>query len=225
MQFEDIIQYFTDLGGQLITSRESFHSKLLNTDTFIFDWDGVFNRGEKMDHGGSPFSEPDSMGTNLMRLSYYLKFGKFPKIGIMTGAQNEGAQYLAKREHFDFVVRGITDKNRALQLLLEKCSLKPEKALFVWDDIIDLPVAKWAGTSIQVRRKENPLLNDFAVQNRCVDYVTASRGGEYAIREIANLFLSAMGNATASINHRMSYSGTYQEYFTKRNAGETIHIR
>jgi 3-deoxy-D-manno-octulosonate 8-phosphate phosphatase (KDO 8-P phosphatase) len=225
MQFEDIIQYFTDLGGHLITPQDTFHSKLLNTDTFIFDWDGVFNRGEKMDHGGSPFSEPDSMGTNLMRLSYYLKFGTLPKIGIMTGAQNEGAQYLANREHFDFVIRGITDKNLSLQLLFEKFALQPEKVLFVWDDIIDLPVAQWAGTSIQVSRKENPLLNKFAIQHGCVDYVTASRGGEYAIREIANLFVSAMGNASTCIEHRMSYSDTYQKYFTKRNAGKTVQIR
>jgi 3-deoxy-D-manno-octulosonate 8-phosphate phosphatase (KDO 8-P phosphatase) len=225
MQFNEVIEYFTELGAKLHISQNEFCSKLEQVDTFIFDWDGVFNKGIKMNQVGSPFSEPDSMGTNLMRFSYYLKFGTLPKIGIMTGAQNEGALYLANREHYDFIIRGFTDKNEALKLLLKEYQISSEKSLFVWDDVLDLPVAKWAGTSIQIARQENPILNDYARLSGCVDYTTSTPGGKYAVREISNLYLAANGNGHACIENRMAYNNLYRTYLTKRNAGIPVQIR
>lgn len=224
MQFNEVVRHFSDLGAKLFISRKKLCAKLEKVDTFIFDWDGVFNEGIKINQAGSPFSEPDSMGTNLMRFSYYLKFGTLPRIGIMTGAQNEGALYLANREHFDFIIRGFTDKNEALSLLLKKYQIPSKKALFVWDDVLDLPVASWAGTSIQVSRNASPVLNEYAIMNNCVDYVTSAPGGKYAVREISNLYLAAMGNGKECIENRMQYNDLYRTYLSKRNSGVPIQI-
>lgn len=219
------MQHFLDKGAELHIPAEDFLEKLKGIRNFIFDWDGVFNRGIKMDPAGSPFSEPDSMGTNLMRLSCYLKHGMIARMGILTGAQNEGAYYFAHREHFDMIIRGYKDKNTALRMLLGQFELDRDATLFAWDDILDLPVAAWAGVSIQVRRDANPVLNSYTKQHGLADYTTAFPGGSYAVREISELFLSAQGNSAACIEARMQYSQTYQDYLALKQETGTAEIR
>ncbi len=224
-QFEEVLEYFLAHGAKLYIPVPDFRVKLQNVRNFIFDWDGVFNRGIKMDPAGSPFSEPDSMGTNLMRLSVYLKTGEIPRMGILTGALNKGAQYFAGREYFDFMIRGYKNKNVALEKLVEKFDLLAGESLFAWDDILDLPVARWAGVSIQVRRDATPVFNGFAAERGLVDYQTANPGGAYAVREIAELFLTAWENHEECIQHRMDYSATYQAYLAEKAKRKVLEIK
>ena len=72
---EDI---FTSNGGKFITPTSSLKYKLSNIKAVIFDWDGVFNSGEK---GGFPssFNEVDSMGINMLRFGYFIMLQAFPK--------------------------------------------------------------------------------------------------------------------------------------------------
>ena len=225
MQFEMTLAYFLEQGARLYISGREFREKLQAVHHFIFDWDGVFNKGVKMDQDGSPFSEPDSMGTNLMRLSCYLKTGEVPLMGIMTGAYNRGAMYFAEREHFDFMVRGYKNKNVALKLLLDNFGINARESLFAWDDILDLPVAKWAGLSIQIRRDANPLLNRFAAEECLVDYQTAFPGGSNAVREISELFLAAQGNSAECIHARMNYTGMYKTYLEAKTKRKVLEIK
>jgi len=98
----NVYEKFKEINGQFITEPKLIASKLSNIKAFIFDWDGVFNSGDKQANGGSSFSEVDSMGTNLLRYSFFLKNNRLPICGIISGEKNESAFYFSSREGFDF---------------------------------------------------------------------------------------------------------------------------
>ena len=74
----------------------------MNIKAFIFDWDGVFNNGQKNANSSSNFNETDSMGTNLLRYSYFLTNGVLPITAVISGEKNEAAFYFCERECFKF---------------------------------------------------------------------------------------------------------------------------
>jgi len=94
---------FTELGGTFSRPFAEFKDRLSKIKAYIFDWDGVFNDGVKTVQGGSPFSEIDSMGTNMLRFGHWMKTGELPFVAVITGEENPTAQYLAQREHFHSV--------------------------------------------------------------------------------------------------------------------------
>src|ERR1043166_618462 len=86
--------------GNFITPEKKVKEKLKHIKAILFDWDGVFNNGQKTSNGGSAFSEVDSMGTNLLRYSLYLRNGKMPVTAVISGEKNETAFYFCNREGF-----------------------------------------------------------------------------------------------------------------------------
>jgi len=207
--------------GSFISSVDTIQSKLKNIKAFVFDWDGVFNNGIKDNEGTSPFNEVDAMGTNMLRFNYYLQTGRNPIVAIISGEQNKAAKTLGKREHFHAVYSGIKFKVDALQHLSRIFGIKPEEIAFVFDDVLDLSVAKICGLRIMVGRQANPLLIDFAVQRNMVDYLTACSGHEHAVRETAELITGLSGHYNETLEHRMDFSNTYQRYLKDRNITET----
>ena len=75
---------FTNSGAEFLISYKEISKKLETIKAFIFDWDGVFNSAEKNESRSSNFNEADSMGTNLLRFSYYLKNKKIPFTAIIS---------------------------------------------------------------------------------------------------------------------------------------------
>ena len=65
---------------------------------------------------------------------------------------------------------------------------------FIFDDVLDLEVAKLSGLSFLAGRKSNPLLTDYIKQKNICDYISAFSGGRYAIREICELIIGISGN-------------------------------
>ncbi len=96
----NIENIFTGLGGIFCRPFAEIESRLSKIKAFIFDWDGVFNDGMKSAVGGSPFSEVDAMGTNMLRFGYFLKNKSMPKVAILTGEENPAAAFLGNRECF-----------------------------------------------------------------------------------------------------------------------------
>ncbi len=203
--------------GQFIIAPELMREKLDQVKAFVFDWDGVFNNGMKDENGSSPFSEVDSMGTNMLRLNHYLRTGKTPVTAIITGEKNKAAFSLAEREHFNAVYYGIRHKATALAHLCLTHHLAPGEVAYIFDDVLDFSVAAACGLRIMVQRTCTPLLSGFAVEHDLVDYLTASDGGRHAVREFSELMLGISGQYNETITHRMHYTETYQQYLKKRN--------
>ena len=66
------LKVFENNGGKFLISEALLISNLSRIKAFIFDWDGVFTNGEKDHELQSRFNEVDSMGTNLLRFSFFL---------------------------------------------------------------------------------------------------------------------------------------------------------
>jgi 3-deoxy-D-manno-octulosonate 8-phosphate phosphatase (KDO 8-P phosphatase) len=215
---EEIQQLFENQGGEFISSPSFIAKKLKTIKAYILDWDGVFNSGTKDESNSSPFSEVDSMGLNMLRLGYWLGNNKeLPRMAIITGENNKTAIKLAEREHFNHIYFSFKNKAVAFDHLLETYQLMPEEIAFCYDDVLDFPIAKKCGLKFMVGRKGSPLLRKYAIENQYCDYITGQTGGEFAVREIAELILGLLGQYETAIKERTDFSKLYTDYLTQRN--------
>ncbi|MDT8308172.1 MAG: hypothetical protein RQ866_01485 [Bacteroidales bacterium] len=217
----NVEQLFRTHGGIFPQSYEGFVEKATKIKVLLFDWDGVFNNGQKTGERHSSFSEPDSMGVNLLRYGLWITNSqKLPVSAIISGAENNMATYYAKREHFHNVFTGIKNKNSVVEQLINSYQLKPEEIAFFFDDIIDLPVASQAGLRFFISRNGGHLLNSYVINHELADYIPASTS--YPLRECCELFLGALGIFNEVVEARIHFEGAYNEYWTARNLIETI---
>ncbi len=209
---------FSTAGGKFWTTPKALQQKLSKARAIIFDWDGVFNNGSKSDSSGSPFSEPDAMGVNLLRFSFWLSRHQIPPTAILSGEENRSGLFLAKREHYASVYFKSTDKIKSLYHFLNAHQLSAEEVIFVFDDILDLSLAAVCGVRIQVNRKASPLFNQYVTAHRLVDYVTAQEGSHFAVREACELIMGLNGTFDQALHERMMFSDHYKEYLAARQA-------
>lgn len=186
---------------------------------YLFDWDGVFNNGVKTEQGGSPFSEVDAMGTNMLRFGHWLKNEKLPTVGIITGEDNPSALYLAEREHFHSVYFKSKNKLIAFDHFLKANQLQPHEVAFVFDDVLDLGVAEKCGLRILVRHRAAPMFLNYSIKNEIVDYITAN--DDHGVRETCELILSTMDVYDQAIHYRSHFHENYKNYLTIRQSVET----
>lgn len=206
--------------GQFHTSYIQMEQKMKQIKGYVFDWDGVFNNGQKDQNGTSPFNEIDAMGTNLIRFGHFLKTGKLPVFIIISGEHNSAAQTLAKREHFNAVYSGFKFKSDAMDHCCQHHALTPENFAFAFDDVLDFSLAQKTGLRMMVHRSCNALLHEFAAENHLVDYTTKNSGNKHAVREISEVLLTLQGNFKETISERMNFSNVYKQYLQHRNSIE-----
>jgi 3-deoxy-D-manno-octulosonate 8-phosphate phosphatase (KDO 8-P phosphatase) len=209
-------QKFVKLGGIFLTPAKRISSSLSDIKAFVFDWDGVFNDGRKTSETDSTFSEIDSMGINLLRFDYWLRKRQIPRIFIITGMKNQAATEFSKREHFDGIFLNVKNKREALESVCSNYKIGANEVAFIFDDVLDINVAKMTGLSFFVGRKSNPLLTDYIKQNKICNYITAFSGEDHAIREICELSIGLSGDYNRTIELRIQFKGEYEEYLEKR---------
>lgn len=212
---ENISDLYKTIGGEFLTAPEELAGKLKNVKAFLFDWDGVFNAGEK-NGGSSSFNEIDSMITNMLRFSYFIQNKSLPKTAIMSGEKNETSFFFAAREHFDGCYFKIKHKTDALTHFCAIYNLKPEEVCFVFDDILDLTIAKVAGVRVCISRKAGLLFNEYIKKNKLADYMTGTYSGEFALREACEMLLGISGMFDECIDRRVTYDDIYQQYLMAR---------
>ena len=214
----DLIHLFEELGGEFISPSSLFAEKWSKIKAIVFDWDGVFNTGIKGHETTSHFTEADSMGVNMLRFSMWLKNDhKQLTTAIITGQNNVSAMHFAKREHFDAIYMGRKNKSDALSQFLETYSLKAEEVLFVFDDVLDLPVAEKVGLRIMINRYASPLFYHHVKTEGLADYITFNEGGENAVREMCELLIGVNENYSEVMAKRSAYQGNYESYLNDRN--------
>lgn len=208
--------------GEFVTPLPEIAKKLENIKAYLFDWDGVFNGGIKGVNVHSSFAEADSMGTNLLRFGSYLKNNSIPLMGIITGQNNSSAVTLAKREHFQVLFHSLVDKKSALEYIEEHYKIDRKDILFVFDDVIDLPIAKECGLRFFVKRTPFSFFEDYVKEKKMCDYITLNTGSDFAVREICELILMLSENFNKTIEERVRFSNTYAKYLEKRNSLDTL---
>ena len=217
---ESVESIFTEMGGIFCTPAPKLKEKLAGIKAYIFDWDGVFNNGSKNESGSSTFSEPDAMGTNLLRFNYWMSHQQLPVTTIISGEKNELSFQYAKREHLHAVYFKIANKIEALNHLRQEHNIKPEETAFVFDDVLDLSLAKVCGVRILVNRRANPLFKNYVVSHGLADYITANESGNFAVREACEVMIGLNGDFNAVVTHRASFSSEYRNYLENRQKTE-----
>lgn len=212
---------FIDAGGQFLSDSALITHKLRGIKAFIFDWDGVFNNGQKNLDGSSNFSEVDSMGTNLLRFSHFLIHGKLPLTAIISGEKNDTALYFSKRECFDYSFFKTPHKTDALTYICQQENIKPSEVAYFFDDVLDLSIAEVCGLRMMVNRKANPLFVEYCIKHKLVDYLTGAEGGFYAVREATEVLTGLNGNFDAVIKERTQYTQSYSNYIQQRRLVKT----
>jgi len=215
-------EHFENIGGTFITPADQLKEKLSKIKAYIFDWDGVFNNGSKVGDEGSSFAEPDAMGVNMLKLDYWLRNGNLPHTFIVTGEENKSAQFLAKREHMNAAFYRCKFKVRALDRICNENNITPDEIAFVFDDILDVELARSCGVSFQINRKANPLFNQFLEDSKACDYRTGTTGGNGGVREVCELIIGLIGSLPNAIETRIEFTGDYTKYLNERNEIETV---
>ncbi len=206
-------EIFSTLGGRYIVPPSQLREKLMSIKAILFDWDGVFNHGEK-GQIPSPFNEVDSMGINMLRFGYFMITGHIPYTAIVTGETNHTAFHWATREKLNDVFFQAKHKVDIIKHLEKESGIAAHEVLFVFDDILDLSLSKVAGARFLVNRKSNPLFIDYCVRHGLCDYITFSPGNEYAIREISEVVLDSLGMFDKTIDERMLFNGIYSDFLS-----------
>ena len=209
MELIELEDHFNTAGGQFISSAFTMQKKLEHIKAFVFDWDGVFNDGSKLSTTGSGFSEVDSAGLRILRYAYFLKNQQNMPLAIITGAENPSAKWLLEKQNGNALYQKAIDKNVALQHFCNKHGLKPAEVCFVYDDIIDLKIAKQCGLKFCIGRLANPLFMNYVEENDLADYITASQGNEHGVREVCELLVGLYGNYNLCIDSLLRNDPSY----------------
>ncbi len=217
----NIESVFTEIGGVFLSDTEQITLKLKGIKAFVFDWDGVFNNATKNENKSSTFNEADSMGTNLLRFNYFLHNNKMPACAIISGEKNEMAFYFSNREHFSSSYYKVADKIIALEHFCNANNINKNEVCYMFDDVLDLSIAKVCGIRILINRKANPMFKNYVIKNNLADYITAHESGNFAVREASEMLIGLTGTYNEVMEHRTSFSPIYKDYITQRQAAPT----
>ncbi|MBN1823590.1 MAG: HAD hydrolase family protein [Endomicrobiales bacterium] len=149
------------------------------------DVDGVLTGGEiiMFDTGGEIkiWDVKDRMAFHLIDRS-----GSGIKVAWITGRSSRQVADRAKEIGIHYYYHGSNDKIHAIKEILAKEGLEPEEALYIGDDILDIPVFRYVGFAICP--SDAP-----AEVKKEADFVSRIRGGKGVVREVIELVLKARG--------------------------------
>ena len=219
MKPETELEVFSRLGGTFITPIGTLVERMQGIRGLVADWDGVFNQGAKGEGAESTYSEPDSMGTNLLRYALWRKQGgELPIAALITGAENPSARTFALREHFNAIYYGARNKTAAIEALCRTHQVSSDRLICIFDDVNDLGMAFACGIRVYVQRSASPLLREYVVRQGLCDYVTAHPPERHAVREVCELLLGLLGAFDAVVASRVAWDRDYAAYFAARQA-------
>jgi 3-deoxy-D-manno-octulosonate 8-phosphate phosphatase (KDO 8-P phosphatase) len=224
MTHEVGLEVFSKLGGTFVTPIGTLVERMRTIRGFVSDWDGVFNQGAKGEGAESTFSEPDSMGMNLLRYALWRPHRELPIAALITGAENPTARNFALREHFHAIYYGARNKTAAIEALCRAHRVSSEHLVCIFDDVNDLGMAFACGIRVYVQRTASPLLRDYVVRQGLCDYVTAHSPERHAVREVCELLLGLLGAFDAVVASRVAWDRDYAGYFAARQAHATEFI-
>lgn len=152
---------------------------MMDIKLLALDVDGTLTDGSVyMDGEGHEFKRfdiQDGMGIAMLRRQGI-------EVAIVSGRFSASTDQRAKDLGIPFVFNGVTDKLTTLVSLAEKLNLKPEEVAYMGDDVNDIECIKWAGFGVAVANARQET-------KEAADYVTASSGGQGAVREVADMLL------------------------------------
>lgn len=160
------------------TSRRAAQVRLI-----AFDIDGVMTDGRLFftDEGQEfkAFNTLDGFGLKTLMDAGIL-------VAIITGRSSPAVLARAKNLHITEVYQGVENKLDVLNTLRLRQNLDWEACAFMGDDLIDLPCMLSCGFAAAPA-------NAYPLVRQKADWISTSKGGEGAVREVCDFILAAKG--------------------------------
>ena len=160
---------------------DSQKKKLENIKLFLFDVDGILTDGKiswdsKLEEFIRTFHIRDGYGIRLLLEQGY-------KVGVISGGKSFNVKKRVEYLGMDYCYLGHFDKTIPFKECLEKSGYTADQALYMGDDLFDIPVLDLVGFSATVPDAPQKVLDS-------ADYITEKTGGNGAVREVIDWFLS-----------------------------------
>ncbi len=170
------------VANAVIESAKKIKLLLLDVDGVLTDGRLYYgNSGEEM----KAFNIQDGLGIKLLQQGDI-------RVGIITGRVSALLQRRADELAINPVVQGREDKLTALNELLETMEIGMDEIAFMGDDLPDLAVIRCVGLGITPANGSSTLAQQ-------AHWQTARRGGDGAVREVAEMILGAQGKLDAIV--------------------------
>jgi 3-deoxy-D-manno-octulosonate 8-phosphate phosphatase (KDO 8-P phosphatase) len=149
----------------------------------VFDVDGVLTDGSIIiGDNGEEYKAFHSRDGHGMRLLQYTGV----EIAIITGRTSMVVEHRMASLGIDYVFQGQTVKLPAFEELISALNLSPEQCAYVGDDWVDLAIMSRVGLAIAVQDADN-------IVKRHAHWITPSKGGHGAAREVCELIMEGQG--------------------------------
>lgn len=166
---------------------QEIYQRARNIRVAAFDVDGVLtdgtlyytDAGEEM----KAFNVHDGHGMRMLS-------DRGVTLAIITSRRSRCVEERARNLGIELLFQGATDKLAAFQELLGRCRVEAAACAYAGDDVVDLPVMRRCGLAATVPGAP-------AAVRRQAHFVTRTRGGAGAVREICELILHAQGSPAA----------------------------
>jgi 3-deoxy-D-manno-octulosonate 8-phosphate phosphatase (KDO 8-P phosphatase) len=146
-------------------------------DLLLMDVDGVLTDGKLYfgtnDFASKSFHVRDGLGIALLAQSGVTT-------GIVSGRSEEFVVRRAKELAMRFIRVGVEDKAAEVVAIAAECGIPLQRVAFIGDDVNDIPAFAQVGVSIAVHDAHPEAIE-------AARFVTATRGGHGAVREVADL--------------------------------------
>jgi len=155
------------------------------------DCDGVLTDGRLwLTEGGEEqksFNTHDGLGLSLLHRAGL-------KSGIISGRNSRAVARRAEELGIEFVRQGDPEKNAAFAEILQQAGVDESEVAFIGDDLTDIPLMQRVELAVAVA--------DAVLETRSVaHYVTRTRGGRGAVREVVELILKSQGRWKDLLEH------------------------
>ncbi|WP_153463205.1 MULTISPECIES: acylneuraminate cytidylyltransferase [Sediminibacillus] len=166
------------------SGKNELEEKVKNIKLVAMDSDGVLtDAGMYYTEQGDEikkFNTKDGMGVSLLH-------AKGIKTAIITGENSKAVKRRGEKLGIEQVYLGVKNKVKVIDELAAFYNLTYQEIAYIGDDINDLEVLRKVGLSFSVEDALSLIKNE-------VDYVTAAKGGQGAVREVTEFFLSVLDN-------------------------------
>jgi 3-deoxy-D-manno-octulosonate 8-phosphate phosphatase (KDO 8-P phosphatase) len=108
------------------------------------------------------------------------------KTGVISGRLSQGVAERMKILKMSYVCQHRLDKKPAFDEICRNARAAPKEALYIGDDLPDIPVLRAAGVGVAVANARPEV-------RRAASWVTRRAGGDGAVREVAEALLKSQG--------------------------------
>ena len=106
--------------------------------------------------------------------------------GVISGRVSKAMEVRAAQVGMTYVYQGHIEKVPILEEIVKRSGVELEAVAYAGDDLTDVPILRCVGLAFAPANARPEV-------QRCVHHVTSAAGGRGAVREIAEILLTAQG--------------------------------